>query len=507
MQVAVERASVTALRTPMVVLGLLEGVTAPTGALGAVDQALGGLVSRLIASGEVRGELGRASVIHNQNPGGQLGAERVLVVGLGPREELDLEAVRVASGTAARQALDLRLDSFATVVHGAGAGGLDPAEAARALVEAAQLALYRYTEFKSSPQPGNVERMVIVEQDAERAAALEPVVRGATVTAEAVNRTRELSDGPPNLVTPTYLGEQAQALADRYGLECRVYGKQDLERMGMNAILAVNAGSARPPVLVDIRYKGPNARKTLAYVGKGITFDSGGISIKPAEMMHYMRHDMSGAAAVLGFIQVAAEKRLPLNVIGIFAATENMPSGSAYKPGDIIKTYSGKTVEITNTDAEGRVILSDALAYAAEQNPDLIIDIATLTGACSIALGDYATGMMTNDDRVAALLEQAGVASGELVWRMPLWKVYFKQMDSTLADMKNAAHGRRGGMLTAAQFLLQFVGGKPWVHLDIAPTAYTDEQQKYIPPYQPRYGATGVGVRLLEQFAERWMRE
>ena len=505
MEVAVERASVTELATPLLVVNLLEGVMSPTGATGAVDEAMGGLISRLIASGEIRGDLGRTTVLHNQRPGAGLAAERVCVIGLGPREELDLEAVRVAAATAARLARDLRVERFATVVHGAGVGGLEPAEAARVLVESAHLALYQYAEFKTEPQPPVVQRMTIVERDEERAGAFERASAGATTSAEAVMAIRELSDGPPNLVTPLYLAERARELAARHELRCTVFEKDDLERMRMNAILAVNSGSARPPVLVDLRYTAPGATKTLAVVGKGITFDSGGISIKPAEAMHYMRHDMSGAAAVLGFVRVAAEKRLPLNVIGIFAATENLPGGSAYKPGDIIRTYSGKTIEITNTDAEGRVILSDALAYAVEQKPDLIIDLATLTGACSVALGDYASGLMTDDDGVARLLDEAGVASGERVWRLPLWKVYFKLMSSTLADMKNAANGRRGGTLTAAQFLKQFVGATPWAHLDIAPTAYTDEGQAYIPPYCPRYGATGVGVRLLEQFALRWV--
>src|SRR5207244_9748102 len=272
---------------------------------------------------------------------------------------------------------------------------------------------------------------------------------------------------------------------------------------GMNAILAVNKGSNEPPAFVVLHYKAPAATKTLAVVGKGITFDSGGNSIKPADNMEYMRHDMTGAATVIGFVQLAAATQLPVNVLGVFAATENLPSGTAYKPGDVFKAYNGKTMEIVNTDAEGRVILSDSLAYATEQKPDAIVDFATLTGACQVALGDHATGLMSNNQALADQILAAGETSGDRCWQLPLWNVYAEQIKTAMADVRNTG-GRRAGAITAGLFLQEFVGDVTWGHLDIAGTAYADSDQTYVAPYNPRPGATGVGVRLLWHFRQAW---
>ena len=299
------------------------------------------------------------------------------------------------------------------------------------------------------------------------------------------------------------LADTAREVATQHGLEITVWGKDELRAHGMNAILAVNAGSAQPPAFVAIKYTAPGARKTLAVVGKGITFDSGGISIKPADNMEFMRHDMTGAATVIGFAQLAAATKLQVSVLGVFAATENMPSGTAYKPGDVFKAYNGKTMEIVNTDAEGRVILSDSLAYAAEQKPDAIVDFATLTGACQVALGDHATGLMSNNQLLADQLLAAGERSGDRCWQLPMWKVYGEQIKTSMADVRNAG-GRRAGAITAALFLKEFVGDIPWVHLDIAGTAYADGDQTYVAPYNPKPGATGVGVRLLWHFCQAW---
>jgi leucyl aminopeptidase len=299
------------------------------------------------------------------------------------------------------------------------------------------------------------------------------------------------------------LADRAREMAEARGLAIQVWGKEELREKGMNAILAVNSGSAQEPRFVMMKYDcGTEGAKTLAVVGKGITFDSGGVSIKPADHMENMKHDMSGAATTVGFVQAAADLKLPVNVIGIFAATENLPSGTSYKPGDVFKTYEGTFIEIVNTDAEGRVILSDALAYAAEQDPDAIVDLATLTGACVVALGHHASGAMGNDEGLLALTKEAGDASGERVWPLPLWKEHRKDIDSSIADIKNTG-GRAGGALTAAAFLQCFIGGKPWVHLDIAGTAYTEGWPR-TPPYQPSGCATGVGVRLLVELARRW---
>ena len=503
MEVRVEQTSVTDIETPLLVVNLFEGITPPGGATGAVDQAMDGLISRLIADGEVRGELGSVTVIHTTDQH-RLKARRVAVVGLGKQDEFDLEAVRLAAAYAARKAWEIRVPSFATIVHGAGVGGLDPLEACRATVEGSVLALYRYEQFKEATKATHeVTSLTIVERNPDRAREFTDVASLAKITCDAVALTRDLSVGPSNYVTPAYLAQRAREIAQEYGLEITVWEKEDLRQRGMNAILAVSQGSAQPPVFVIMRYRTEAAKKTLAVVGKGITFDTGGISLKPSENMEYMRHDKSGAAAVIGFMQLAAASKLPVNVIGIFAAVENMPSGTAYRPGDVIKAYNGKTIEIANTDAEGRVLLADALAYAAEQKPDAIIDLATLTGACVVALGNHATGVMGNNQRLIDLLVQAGERSGDRCWPLPLWKPYHEQIKTVMADVRNTG-GRRAGAITAARFLMEFVGDLPWAHLDIAGSAYTDREQAYIPPYHPKWGATGVGVRLLWHFCQAW---
>jgi leucyl aminopeptidase len=474
-----------------------------------VDAALGGQIAQLIAEGEITGEPATITVVHNHAANGNAGlkAKRVAVVGLGKSTEAEvdlLENVRVAAAVAARKARDLKLDSFATIVHGAGTGGLTPEAAARATMESSILALYRYEQFKEATKSHHeVGSCTVVEHDAQRAHQFEQLAELVTHTCAAVIKVRDLSVGPGNFVTPTYLGDTAREVAEKYGLEFTLWGKDELRAHGMNAILAVNAGSAQPPVFVAMKYTAAGARKTLAVVGKGITFDSGGISIKGADGMEYMRHDMTGAATVIGFVQLAAAAKLPVNVVGVFAATENLPSGSAYKPGDVFKAYNGKTMEIVNTDAEGRVILSDSLAYAVEQKPDAIIDFATLTGACQIALGDHATGLMSNNQALADQVIAAGERSGDRCWQLPLWKVYGEQIKTAMADVRNTG-GRRAGAITAGLFLKEFVGDVPWVHLDIAGTAYADGDQTYVAPYNPKPGATGVGIRLLWHFCQAW---
>ncbi|HEX8966544.1 MAG TPA: leucyl aminopeptidase [Chloroflexota bacterium] len=507
MDLRVRHTSVTEIDTPLLVVNLFEGVSQPGGATGAVDAALDGQISRLIAEGEITGESGKITVIHVPGAGGRLKARRVAVVGLGKVTESEqerFENMRVAAAVAARTARDLKVDSFATIVHGAGIGGMRLEAAARATMESSILALYRYEQFKEATRSHHdVSACTVIEHDAERARELEQHAQLARMTCDAVMKVRDLSVGPANFVTPTYLADTAGEVARQHGLEIIRWGKDELRARGMNAILAVNAGSAQPPAFVAMKYTPPGARKTLAVVGKGITFDSGGISIKPADNMEYMRHDMTGAATVIGFMQLAAATKLPVNVLGIFAATENLPSSSSYKPGDVFKAYNGKTMEIVNTDAEGRVILSDSLAYAVEQRPDAIIDFATLTGACQVALGDHATGLMSNNQALADLVRAAGEVSGDRCWQLPLWKVYGEQIKTAMADVRNTG-GRRAGAITAALFLQEFVGDVPWVHLDIAGTAYADGDQTYVAPYNPKPGATGVGVRLLWHFCQAW---
>ena len=505
MQVRVESVSITDIATPLLIVNLFEGVEVPGGATGAVDNALGGLISRLAARREINTDLGQVTVVYNMGQYPALKAERVGVVGLGKSADFDLEAARVAGAAAARKARELKLDRYATIVHGAGIGGLDPNDATQAVVEASHLALFTLTDFKSPPEkpPTQVVEMTIVERDAERAERMRAAAEVGTALAEATMVTRRLSSSPSNVCTPEYLANRAREVCDQHGHEISIYGKEELERMGFGGVLAVNQGSALPPRFVVMHYTSPRATRTLAVVGKGITFDTGGISIKPADGMEWMRHDMSGAAATIGFMDLLGRVKPDVNVIGLFAATDNMPSGTAYKPGDVIRAYSGKMMDIINTDAEGRVTLADVLAYAVEQKPDAIVDMATLTGACVVALGYFASGLFGNDDGLIDQMRRAGENSGERVWPLPLWPVYHKQIESPLGDIKNTG-GRPAGSITAAAFLQNFVGDVPWLHLDIAGTAYSTGDKAWIPPYQNKNESTGVGVRLLYHFLQVW---
>jgi leucyl aminopeptidase len=505
MQVRVEIIAVTDIETPLLVVNLFEGVEVPGGATGAVDSALGGLISRLAARREVNTDLGQITVIYNMGQFPSLKAERIGIVGLGKSAEFDLEAARVAAAAAARKTRDLKLDRYATIVHGAGIGGLDPADATQAVVEASHLALFTLTDFKSPPEmpPTEVVELTVVERDPERAERMRGPAEVGTACAEATMVTRRLSSSPSNVCTPEFLANRAREVCDQHGHEISIYGKEEIERMGFGGVLAVNQGSSLPPRFVVMHYSSSRATRTLAVVGKGITFDSGGISLKPAEGMEWMRHDMSGAAATIGFMDLLGRLKPDVNVIGLFAATDNMPSGTAYKPGDVIRAYNGKMMDILNTDAEGRVTLADVLAYAVEQRPDAIVDMATLTGACVVALGYFATGLFSNDDALIDQMRRAGDKSGERVWPLPLWPVYHKQIESPLGDIKNTG-GRPAGSITAAAFLQNFVSDVPWVHLDIAGTAYSTGDKAWIPPYQNKNESTGVGVRLLYHFLQVW---
>ncbi|MHB1132584.1 MAG: leucyl aminopeptidase [Chloroflexota bacterium] len=497
MKVEVKVASVTEHVTPLLVINLFENVAEPTGATGAIDRALGGFIAGLIGRKEITGKLNEVTIFHTM---GKLPAERVAVIGLGKKEEFTLERARQAAGSVARRVQQLKIERFATIAHG-GQAGLSPAEAGQAVVEGSQLATYRYLRYKTEDADSrpSIQEMTIVEQDQAKVQELERGVTRGRVLAEATIFSRDLANGPGNLVTPSYLAEQAQEMAARHGLECQILGPEEMRRLGMGALLGVAQGSAQEPRLIVLRYNGGGeGAKTLGFVGKGITFDSGGISIKPGDKMDEMKFDMSGAAAVIGAMSAIAQLKPAVNVLAVAPATENLPSGTAYKPGDILTAMNGKTIEVLNTDAEGRIVLADAVAYAAQQGADLLIDLATLTGACVVALGYHATGAIGNNDQLVAGLIAAGQRTGERVWQLPAWDEYRDQIKSDIADVKNTG-GRPGGAITGALFLERFIDGKPWVHLDIAGTAWVESDK----PYAPK-GAAGWGVRLLTEFAESW---
>ena len=501
MNITVRQGEIQKTETEALVVNLFQGAR-PGGATAAVDAELGGLIGRVVDSGDFTGEKNRTLLLYPD--AGGLPARRVLLVGLGRQNEFDLETARQASGTAARRLQELGVEKAATVLHGAGAGGLETEEAAQAVAEASILACYRFDEHKSRKEGKVLRQLTVVEFDGARLAAVRRGLRMGRSIAEGTCLARDLVNHPGNTATPAFLAGRARSLARRHeGLRCRVLDEAAMRREGMGAILGVSAGSAEPAKLIILehglspRRRGARRKKPLVFVGKGVTFDSGGISIKPGSGMGDMKMDMSGAAAVIGAMEVVARAGLAQPVVGIVPATENLLDGKAYKPGDVLTTMAGQTIEIDNTDAEGRLILADALTYAQRYEPEGIVDLATLTGACVIALGSHASGLMANDDGLAERVEAAAEATAEKVWRLPLWPEYRRQIRSQVADMKNTG-GREGGAITAAALLSEFAGDTPWVHLDIAGTAWTDRAR----PYVPR-GGVGVGVRLLVELARR----
>ena len=411
----------------------------------------------------------------------------VLVIGLGKSEELDAERLRVAAAVAAKEAGRLEATSLAWDLP----EGLDLEAVADAVVTGTILASYRFDRFKSAGGDAAVESLTLLGP-----ADLGDAAERARVAAEAQNRARDLQSTPANFATPTDLAERAEAIAaGSDALAVEVFGRAELEEKGMGGILAVSQGGPQEPKLIVLRYSGGGSGSKLAFVGKGVTFDTGGISLKPGAGMHEMKMDMSGAAAVLEAVAAIAELQLPLNLLAVVPSTENMPSGSAIKPGDVITQYNGTTVEVNNTDAEGRLILADALAYAVEQGAERIVDLATLTGAVVIALGSTYAAVISNDDALAEEVVRAGAETGELTWRLPLHPEFKELMKGTVADLSNLAKARKAGTITAGSFLEEFVGETPWAHVDIAGTAW-DVGREYTGK-----DASGFGVRLLLELA------
>ncbi len=495
MEVKVKKGMVESEATEVLVLTHFEDEKSLSPEVQGVDKALGGLIKDLLTSGEFQGKLLTTSLLHTQ---GKLPARRVLLIGLGKRKEFQPDKVRQAIGRAACRVRELGGKSFSVPIPARQTIKGSLSASTQVLVEGAILGLYQFTQYRteSREEIKEVKEMVIVEPEARRLVEIQMGARRGQIIAEATNLVRDLGNQPSNVLTPTRLARIAQDLAKEYGMSCQVLERSQIEKLGMGALVGVARGSQEPPKFVVLEYHGSKRgkEKPVALVGKSITFDSGGISIKPAEKMEQMKDDMSGGAAVLGTLRAAAQLQIPVNLVGILPATENMPSGTAIKPGDVLKTLAGKTVEVINTDAEGRLALADALSYALRYSPAAMIDLATLTGACVVALGQWAIGMMGKDDRLKKRLSKAGEITGERVWELPMWEEYFEQIKSDVADLKNVG-GKGAGAITAGAFLSKFVGETPWVHLDIAGTAWTDQDL----PYTPK-GATGSGVRLLVQF-------
>ena len=495
MEIKVEQGSIEASAADTLIVNLFEGVTTPGGATGALDRALGGAVSDLVAGGDVKGKAGEVAVLY---PRGAVGARRVLVVGLGKAEAFDVEGVRRASAAAIKRARDLNAQHVATIVHGAGIGGLDAAAAAQATIEGALLATYRFAAQKQREAANEIASLTIVERDAAR---LDTIRQGAALgeaVAGGVALARDLVNMPPNVATPTRLAEQAREIAAARGMDVTIGDRAWAAERNMGAFLAVAQGAGEPPAFIILEHNADRSDlPAIVLVGKGITFDTGGISLKPGDRMWEMKSDMGGAAAVLGAMDVVGRLNLPLRVIGITPCTENMPDAAAYRPADVITASNGKTIEIISTDAEGRMVLADALVYAAQYEPAAVIDLATLTGACVVALGTgVAAGIFCNDDGLRDGLLAAADATYERLWPLPLYDDYRRSINSEVADMKNTG-GRFGGVGTSAVFLREFTG-YPWAHLDIAGVALAEKSGDYAP-----VGGTGFGVRLLVEYLRR----
>ncbi|RLG71147.1 MAG: leucyl aminopeptidase [Methanobacteriota archaeon] len=504
MEIDVVEGRIEERKDEAIVVNLFEGVKKPGGATGSVDKALGNLISETIAMGDFKGKFKEVLLLRTH----KIPSPRVLVVGLGEKTTFNLDRIREVSGKAAKHLRDLGLKSFSTIIHGAGIANIPVREAAEAVVEGTLLATYRFEGYKTDKgddEKKKLDKMTIVEYDKKKIGVIQEAVRTATIVAESTFLARDLVNKPSNDKTPEKLAKLAEKVAEDCGLSCTILSEVDMEKLGMGALLGVAKGSSSPPRLIVLEHKGEGG-KPIIIVGKGITFDSGGINLKPSQGLFpllRMKDDMGGAATVIATLQAVAKLKLRRRVIGIAPCAENMPSGEAQKPGDVVRCYSGKTVEVANTDAEGRLILADAISYATKYGPEAIIDVATLTGACVIALGRKISGLMSNDDRLAQKLEESSKVVGENIWRLPLLEEYGEQLKSDVADIKNVG-SRFGGAITGAIFLKNFVGNTPWAHLDIAGTVWTDgEKDSLNKEYVPK-GATGVGVRLLTHLIRNW---
>ncbi|HVM63075.1 MAG TPA: leucyl aminopeptidase [Verrucomicrobiae bacterium] len=450
---------------------------------------------RAVGPKEFRGAERQLCLLHTA---GKLPAHRVLLVGLGNRDGYTPETLRRAMGLATKKLRDLGIERAAVQVPG------DADASVRAIVEAAILAAYQFRQFKDSDDDATeLKTFTLCLPARADLKAARTAVTEAQIVAEATNYARGIGNLPGNVVTPRVMADYARALAEESGLVCTVLARQELEKGGFGGLLAVGGGSANEPHLIVLEYYGSNDAPTIALVGKAITFDSGGISIKPSDKMDEMKFDKCGGVAVLAILKAVARLKLPLNIIGVISSAENMPSSTSYRPGDIVTSYRGPdqrgvTIEVLNTDAEGRVVLGDALAYARERGAKTIIDFATLTGACVVALGNFAAGLLGNDDALQEKIRASAERTGDKVWPLPLWQEYKDKIKSDVADIKNTG-GRYGGAITAAAFLAKYVGDTPWAHLDIAGTAWTTEELPYLTK-----GATGFGVRLVVDLLRGW---
>jgi len=490
LEIKVVVGDIAKIKTGAIIVNFLEKTDHLEGDIASIDKALDGAIAQLISQGEIKGKLNEVTLVHSL---GKLPAARVVVLGLGKESELTKDKVRGAVAETCRLLRQKGVDSMATVAQGAGVASISPESAAQAITEGALLGVYSFRKhITKEAEHGEIRQLSIVTADETERPLLEQGWHKGKVLAEAANMARDMVNEPANYMTPSHMAEKAAELAKSYGLELNILEKAQMQELGMGALLGVTQGSQQPPKFIVLHYKGSDSTEIdVALVGKGITFDSGGISIKPSDGMEEQKGDMAGGAAVMAALSALAQLKPRINVTGIIPATENLPSGSALKPGDILTAMSGKTIEIISTDAEGRLTLADALAYAKKLGAKLVVDVATLTGSCRVALGDICTGIFGNKQELINKIIAAGTEAGERMWQMPMYEEYKEQNKSDVADIKNVG-GRYAGAITAAQFLAEFAGDTPWVHLDIAGTSMSEKERGYLIK-----GATGVPVRTL----------
>ncbi|MBN2254065.1 MAG: leucyl aminopeptidase [Deltaproteobacteria bacterium] len=500
MKITVKKGELCDSTTDAIVMLLFEDKGKLKGAAGDVDAACNGLIGTALSDGVFKGKLYETATV---TTGGLIAPGVVILVGLGKKTGFDGDKLRGGFSTAAQKMRELNMKTFAASLDG-GYDDLSLEIIARSAVEGVLLGLYQFIPFKTidRDEMKTVDEFVIMDKAAPAVKKIRTAAQAGEKIALAACLARDLVATPSNEMTPTILARRAKDAARKRNIKVAILNEGTMKKLGMNALLGVSRGSHEPPKLITMEYRGAAAsERPIVLVGKGITFDSGGISIKPSAGMEDMKGDMAGGAAVIGAIAAVADLGLPINVVGVIPATENLPGGSASKPGDVLKSMSGKTVEVINTDAEGRLILIDAFTYAERYKPKAMIDLATLTGACVIALGDLIIGMMGNDEDLKSRIRRAAEATGEKVWELPLPEEYDDLIRSDVADYKNTG-GRPAGALTAGIFLSKFVGDFPWVHLDIAGPALLSKARPYIPK-----GATGIGVRLMVELLVNWAKE
>jgi leucyl aminopeptidase len=462
-----------------------------------LDDTVNGRIKEIIGRGDFKGKRNQIALLYMQDP---MPVKRIVLAGLGQKEKFTLEILRGVYAKAAQHIRELGLDELSIFLdEGRFAASLR--FAAEAALEGAMLGLYQFTPYKTleSERTEKIRRIRMIAETVGQVRELRTAAESADIIVRAVNFTRDLVSTPGNDMTPSDMEQAARKVARHKHIRLRVLDVEHMKSIGMHALLGVARGSDEPAKFIILEYGGAVRKQPpIVLVGKGLTFDSGGISIKSAENMVEMKSDMAGGAAVMGALMAAAELGLPLNVVALIPATENLPSGRACKPGDVLTSLSGKTIEVVNTDAEGRLILADALTYALRYKPAALIDLATLTGACKIALGDHVIGMLGNNTILKERFKKAADQTGERVWELPLWEDYDELIKSDVADFKNTG-GKTGGAITAAAFLSKFTGDASWVHLDIAGPAWLAKDR----PYSPK-GASGIGVRLLVQCLRDW---